>query len=179
MCAQPSIAVELSEPSLEPSLEQLLAVVEKGMGLVCEQALEWMSHAHVEGVASLPTEGVSALIPMASEQRPFEFTITATENSCLAMARAMFMIEEDEALPEGIELSDALAEVANIVAGDVKSQLHDQDSTLMLGIPEVLDSVVNFCSSHHQAMAISEYKTGPVSVFVTVHYSETESKKED
>lgn len=82
----------------------------------------------------------------------------------------MLMIEDDEDLPEDSDPNDALSEIANMVAGEVKKCRFDQKEKMKVGIPIVLSGSIKCNCCDGQKMANSEMLIGPARVQITVLY---------
>jgi hypothetical protein len=84
--------------------------------------------------AGWPSEVAGAYVTLTGDRGDLTVGITATYPECGAMTRRMLLIPDDEAL-DTADAIDAISELANILAGGVKSRMADVDPTLRLGMP--------------------------------------------
>ena len=76
-----------------------------------------------------------------------QVAVASDPPTCRRIAARLF--EEDEAaadsLPEG-DVADAIGELVNIVGGIVKTKMSEEDPTLQLGLPFVIEGVIESTS---------------------------------
>ena len=88
-------------------------------------------HDHKEPAAG-------SYIALVGETTSLQIGLSASPEGCQALARAFLAMEAGEPdLPDG-DVADALGEMANILAGDVKRRMAGRDPALKLGLPIVV-----------------------------------------
>ncbi len=89
----------------------------------------------VERLQKIPPSGGSALISLVGESVAVELGVSLQERACQDLARGLLgMGPEEGDLPDD-EVADALSEVANIIAGQVKSFVAGRVSGVNIGLP--------------------------------------------
>ena len=82
-------------------------------------------------------------IALIGDKCSVQIAVAAGPETCRTIAGRLFEMNAEEAqdLPEG-DVADAIGEVVNIVAGGVKSRLAPYEATLQLGLPFVIEGVI-------------------------------------
>jgi CheY-specific phosphatase CheX len=89
----------------------------------------------VEPLPKIPPSGGTALISLVSESLAVKIGVSLEDRACQDLARGLLgMSPEEGDLPDD-EVADALSEVANIVAGQVKSFIAGRVSGVNIGLP--------------------------------------------
>jgi CheY-specific phosphatase CheX len=102
------------------------------------------------------------MIALVSDSASVQLGIASTKEGCQALARALLAMDPDEEdLPEE-DVADAIGEVANIVAGQVKSAMSDTDASLRIGLPLFVQGKVDY--SDEVESAVADLNIGPVPV---------------
>ena len=108
----------------------------------------------------------SAMIALVSETASVQLGIATSRDGCQTLARALLAMEPDEAdLPDD-DVADAVGEVANIVAGQVKSMMSSTDTTLRIGLPLFVHGKIDYPDDVETAFA--NVNVGPVPVTFVV-----------
>lgn len=83
-----------------------------------------------------------SFVALVGDDTMVNLGITVKENDAQGVAKALFAMEpEDEDLPPE-DVVDALGEIINIVAGSVKTRVHDSLPALKLGLPMVTKGTI-------------------------------------
>lgn len=115
---------------------------------------------------SMPSNVKSALVALVGDNASVQLGVAATEDGCQKLARALLSMEpEEEDLPED-DVADAVGEVINIVAGQVKRIIGGPDSTMKMGLPLFVHG--RFESSEEVETAIADITVGPVPITLLV-----------
>ena len=84
------------------------------------------------GLAELKHSEVS--IALVNDAVALQIGVCAPDVACTALSKALLGIPEDEEITED-DVTDGIGEVANIIAGGLKSRLDDDYPALKLGLP--------------------------------------------
>lgn len=84
-----------------------------------------------------PSGQVGAYVPLVGVERLTHIGLSCTAESAAALARTFMGMEPEDDLEEG-DLTDALGEIANILAGGVKGRLEPEEGALSIGLPLVV-----------------------------------------
>ncbi len=115
---------------------------------------------------NFPLNSKSALIALVSETVSIQLGVAATEESCQHLARALLAMEPDEDdLPED-DVADAVGEVANIVAGQVKTMMGEADTPIKLGLPLFITGKFDY--PEDVEIALADVRVGPVPVTLMI-----------
>lgn len=137
-----------ARPWLEAAVVGLLEVTPTALSLAA-RVDSWGGLDHVTGVG--------AVIPLISDHSNVELVFISSTSGCAVLARALVgMDPEEDISPE--DVADAMCELANIVAGVVKRQLHATEPGLTLGLPVAFEG---------RLMCVDGYAAARVSVGVT------------
>jgi len=108
----------------------------------------------------------SAMVALISDSASVQLGIASSSDGCQSLARALLAMEPDEAdLPDD-DVADAVGEVANIVAGQVKSLMSGADASLKIGLPLFVHGKVDYPDDVETAFA--DVNVGPVPVTFVV-----------
>ncbi len=113
----------------------------------------------------MPTDLTSAVVALVSDTASVQLGFAATENGCKSLARALLCMDPGEELPAE-DVADAVGEVVNIIAGQVKRVIGTQDATVKIGLPLVVHG--KFETSDSVEAAFADLNVGPVPVTVMV-----------
>jgi CheY-specific phosphatase CheX len=111
-----------------------------------------------------PSDVAGAFVTLSGERGDLTVGITATHSECGAMTRRMLLIPEDEAL-DTADAIDAISELANILAGGVKSRMSHVDPTLRLGLPVF---ATDTAPDHSKASASVEFSCDDLTFHLVV-----------
>ena len=114
----------------------------------------------------------TAMIALVGDKSSVQLGMASSQDGCQQMARALLCMEPDEDdLPQD-DVSDAIGEAVNIVAGQVKRIISGPDSTMKLGLPLIVHG--RFESSDDVESSIMDMTIGPVPVSLLVLKSNNE-----
>jgi CheY-specific phosphatase CheX len=111
----------------------------------------------------LPPELTGCFIALVGDAGSLQIGFGSDPAGCQTLARALFASEDD--LPEE-DVSDALGEIANIIAGGVKKRMSGGQSPLALGLPIVMCGHVRL--TERQQVLEAEVQLGNVPVRLLV-----------
>jgi chemotaxis protein CheX len=105
-----------------------------------------------------PAEG--SYVALVGEGTSLQIGLSASPDGCQRLSRAFLAMPEEEGdLPEG-DVADALGEMANILAGDVKRRMAERDPALKLGLPIVVRGRVQ--ATERMETAVAALRIGDV-----------------
>lgn len=113
--------------------------------------------AALEEGDGLDADLTACFVALVWGEQSVQIGVSSNRDSCQALAQALF--ESDEPLAEE-DVSDALGEIANIMAGSVKTTMVNSYKDLRLGLPIVLDGHLRL--TDRQEMAYVDVKLGNV-----------------
>ena len=115
---------------------------------------------------TMPLNVKSAVVALIGDTASVQLAFAATESGCQQLARALLSMEPDEDdLPED-DMVDAVSEVVNIMAGQVKRIVGGADSTMKMGLPLFVHG--KFEGADDVETAIADINIGPVSVILLI-----------
>ena len=129
-------------PNGNPAKQELS---NKIMEVLCQsvsQTFETMVFLKVECGAAYskpegtPTAGISGTIGLMSDSMRGSVSLLFDKECGSAVFRSMMMMDADSEVADA-ELKDAIAELANMVAGGAKSGAHPQGIDFQIGLPAV------------------------------------------
>ncbi len=109
----------------------------------------------------LPVGSQGSYIPVVSDNSAVHIGVVSNKEGCVELTRMLLGMEPDEELSQD-DVTDAMGEVVNILAGAVKTVLAEAFSNLILGLPIVIDGrlVTTEQQVHYRATA----KLGPAEI---------------
>ncbi|MBN1824886.1 MAG: chemotaxis protein CheX [Candidatus Eisenbacteria bacterium] len=110
---------------------------------------------------SLPHDLAGSYIALVGEETSLQVGLASSDAGVMILAKALLGMDPDdeEALSES-DVSDALGEIANIVAGGVKNRMADRDPSMKLGLPMIVHGHVQ--ATDRMQTAIADVRIGPV-----------------
>jgi len=103
--------------------------------------------------STLKEEFSGSYIALVGDNTSLQIGVGTTREGCTRLARDLFALEpEDEDLSEQDE-ADALGELANVVAGGLKSRMSDHASDMQLGLPLMFHGTIE--APKHSEVSIS------------------------
>jgi CheY-specific phosphatase CheX len=87
-----------------------------------------------ERIASVDAAGQGAYVPILSGNYSVHVGVVSDASGCAALARALLGMGPDEALTAA-DVHDAVGEIANMVAGGVKSKVTARGAEAQIGLP--------------------------------------------
>ena len=112
-----------------------------------------------ESVHHAPPHLPGSFITLVSPSNSVQIGFVADRENCASLARMLLGLEPDDDLEES-DLADAMGEVANIVAGGVKTLMHGEDTALQLGLPIFVDGFVE--PSHRAEVLVTPIVMGEI-----------------
>ena len=98
-------------------------------------------------------------VALVGDEGALQIGLAANPAGCQILAQALFA--SDEVLSDE-DVSDALGEIANIIAGGVKKRMATVQLSLAIGLPIVMDGHLRL--AERQQMVTSEVRLGQVPV---------------
>jgi Chemotaxis phosphatase CheX len=117
------------------TLVDWIGAAELAVGEVATTAL---SCAHVDRATvdgRSPQSLFGAYVPLVAAGCQVQIGVVAEWGACQALARALFGMEAGAELEADSDVSDALGEIANMVAGRVKARMNERAPGLVTGLP--------------------------------------------
>ena len=109
--------------------------------------------------STLNTNG-SYLAIIGDNQR-FQLAVASTRAGCETLAKALLGAAPDEDMADA-DVSDAMGEIINIIAGGVKLRMRDVDATIQLGLPMFIEGKVH--TPRNREIGIVDIQIGDVPV---------------
>lgn len=114
---------------------------------------------HVESHDAIPAQVTGCFVALVGEDESIQIGIAASAEGCQSLAQALFA--SDEPLDDA-DVSDALGEITNIVAGGVKKRVSQKRTQLAIGLPIVMDGHLRL--SERQQLVSADVAIGDVAV---------------
>lgn len=118
---------------------------------------------HVEAHDTVPAQVTGCFVALVGEDESIQIGIAASASGCQNLAQALFASEEP--LDES-DVSDALGEITNIVAGGVKKRVAAKRTQLAIGLPIVMDGQLRVCD--RQQLVTADVAIGDVAVRILI-----------
>lgn len=115
-------------------LDKWLEAVEGGLR---DLARDGMGHEHLEVVShgtEIPEDMPGAFIPLLAPEESVQVGLVSSPEGGKAMARLLLQMGPNDELSQS-DLTDALGEAANMLAGFVKRNMQDHVASVHLGLP--------------------------------------------
>lgn len=149
------------------SMEAWIETLEKSAGELVTTTLGYQKCEVISHLTDVPKAKVGAYIPLLgeSERTKLEIGILSDLKGCQELSRRLTGMENTEPISED-DVTDAIGEIANIIAGGVKRLAADRISSLQIGLPFFFDGSIRF--KEPLAIAVSNSMWGTVNVFLIV-----------
>ena len=108
-------------------------------------------------IGNLPMDLTECFVALVGEEGSLQIGLAADAAGCQTLAKALFASEDD--LPDE-DVSDALGEIANIIAGGVKKRMATTQQPLALGLPIVMEGHLRL--TERQQIAQTDVMLGQV-----------------
>lgn len=108
----------------------------------------------------------SAYIAVVGEESSIQLGVSSSVEGCQELARALLAMDPEEEDLADEEVVDAIGEIANILAGQVKRLMAEKNSSFNLGIPIFIQGQVKPTSEMDVAIAKMRIGSIPLSLFV-------------
>lgn len=110
---------------------------------------------------NLPAKGNAAYISVVGENSAVQIGVNASPEHCQSLAKALMGMEPDEEDLDADEVADAFSEIANILAGQVKTLIGQKSNMVVnLGIPMFIRGELHFPESSE--LQIADAKIGDI-----------------
>ncbi len=87
-----------------------------------------------ERIAAIPDESRGAYVPILSGEYSLHVGIVSDEEGCRTLSRGLLGMEpEEEVTPDDVH--DAVGEIANMIAGGVKTKVSARGAPVQIGLP--------------------------------------------
>lgn len=114
-------------------------------------------------IRKLPENLTGCFVALVGQEERLQIGLASDPAGCQTLAQTLFAADEE--LPES-DVTDALGEIANIVAGGVKKRRSDATSGMTLGLPMVMEGHVRIAD--RQEVAHIDTAVGDVPVRLLV-----------
>jgi CheY-specific phosphatase CheX len=114
-------------------------------------------------IRRLPENLTGCFVALVGQEERLQIGLASDPSGCQTLAQALFAADEE--LPES-DVTDALGEIANIVAGGVKKRRSDAAAGMTLGLPIVMEGHVRV--TERQEVAHVDTVVGEVPVRLLV-----------
>jgi CheY-specific phosphatase CheX len=138
--------------------EWLSAAVESVKDL-CTTSFSFPSCEVMPNLAHEIKDKAGAYIALVGDHSAIQLGMAADECGCYALSRALLCMEENEELSKE-DMSDTMGEIANIIAGGLKSKMDERNPNMRMGLPIMVHGCVD--APEHAEIAMAEIKLGPV-----------------
>jgi chemotaxis protein CheX len=116
--------------------------------------------------SELPPDLTGCFVALVGEEGSFQIGLASDAEGCQTLAKALFASDED--LPDE-DISDALGEIANIVAGGVKKRMATAQQPLSLGLPIVMEGHLRLTERQRVAQLDGKLGQVPVRLLIVSH----------
>lgn len=154
----------MTEPA---SLDDWMSAVVASAEELATVALGFEGSTLVGRRDSFPRDLNSALVALVSESASVQLGVASTDEGCRQLAGALLCLEPGEEELSDEDVADAVGEIANIVAGQVKRTIGGPGSSMKLGLPLFVHGKVE-TSSDTVETAAADITVGPVPVTLLV-----------
>lgn len=146
-------------------LDVWLRAVEAGLR---DLARDGMGYDHLEIIShgtEIPQDMPGAFIPLLAPEESVQVGLVSTVEGGRSMARALLQMKPDEEISQS-DLTDALGEAANMLAGFVKRNMQDHVAMCHLGLPLYVNGHLE--TSERVRAAVTHLKMGEIPIAVIV-----------
>ena len=121
--------------SAPATLGDWIGAAEAAVTEVATTALACGSVHSATGSDRAPQSLFGAYVPLVAAGCQVQIGVVAEWEACQALARALFGMDPGAELEADSDVSDALGEIANMVAGCVKTRMNERTPGLNTGLP--------------------------------------------
>ena len=107
-----------------------------------------------------------AYVPLVASDCQAQIGVVAEWQACQSLARALFGMEPDSELEAESDVADALGEIANMIAGGVKTRMNAHVPGLNTGLPLCVSGHVEPSTGAEQAALVLSFDGVLASVIV-------------
>lgn len=116
-----------------------------------------------EAIRKLPENLTGCFVALVGQEESLQIGLASDTAGCQTLAQALFAAEEE--LAES-DVTDALGEIANIMAGGVKKRRSESHAGMALGLPIIMEGHVR--TTDRQALTHLDIALGDVPVRLLV-----------
>lgn len=118
-----------------------------------------------ERIAGIGNERRGAYVPILSGDNSLHVGIVSDESGCVSLTRALLgMAPDEDVSPEDVR--DAVGEIANMIAGGVKTKVTEKGVSAQIGLPIFIQGHIE-CGGSTQTI-VSQLTFDDVDVCITV-----------
>jgi CheY-specific phosphatase CheX len=120
----------------------------------------------IEISGTLPQSESAAYIALVGEKTAIQVGLSATPDNSQLLAKALMGMEPEEEDLETAEVADAFSEIANILAGQVKTKMADAQDPVNLGLPMFIRGDLSIPENTEVSIAKATMGDIPVTLLV-------------
>lgn len=141
------------------------AAVEAGVEAVARDGMGFTNVEVISRTDQIPEGMPGAFIPLIAPNESVQVGIVSSIEGCTMLARAL--LQGDHTLEvSATDMSDALCEASNILAGFVKRGMHDYLHPVQLGLPLFVNGHLE--TSDRVRALVTHFRVGHVDIAVVV-----------
>lgn len=119
----------------------------------------------VDRVGNIGQDRQGAYVPILSGDCSLHVGVVSDESGCASLTRALLGMAPDEAVSID-DIHDAVGEIANMVAGGIKTKVTAKGTDAQIGLPIFIQGHIESGSATQSV--VSQLKFGDVEVCITV-----------
>jgi CheY-specific phosphatase CheX len=131
------------------------------MALGIESEIAWLNTP----ATAIPTTH-TALVALVAENVSIQLGVGSTAGGCQEIVCSMLGMDPSEETLDDADISDAMGEIANILAGQVKREMTDRAGNLRLGLPVFVRGDIEFSDAID--MVSGSFQLGSIPVTIVV-----------
>lgn len=158
-----------------PTTEEWLAIIGGAADEVATVALSFEKCNVRVREAAIGSQHVGAYLPLGTLEHPMQIALLAEPAGCQALAKALLGMDAGDEDLADTDLSDAVSEVLNLLAGGVKRRAQGRVE-IQLGLPLFVKGVIQ--GNEHLAILAADLQVGNIpAVVLLVTPRRAESKR--
>lgn len=143
--------------------QEWLRIIAESASEVATVALGF-ENCEIRNQGSTVSEGlIGAYLPLGTNEQPMQVGFLSDAAGCQKLAKALLGMGEDDEDLSPADLSDAISEIANVVAGGIKRRVLG-GVDIKLGLPLFVNGSVQ--PNEHLAIMTAELGLGPVTAVI-------------
>lgn len=157
------------------TLQDWLDVAVKGMEETAVCALGYENLKVSDATNKISENMAGSFISLIGPGVSIQLGITATNETCMLLAKALLGMESDEEDLPPLYVADAVGEIANIVIGIMKTLMEERVPQMQIGLPMFIEGSLTL--SDKQKLASVEIEMNSISANITIitpNYGEKE-----
>lgn len=147
-------------------MESWVASFQQASAEIASQTLRFDPTTGPKDVARMEGRCPGAYIALLGDRTSVHLGISASPDGCRAIARGLLGAHRSSEIDDR-DVTDAMSEVLNIVAGKVKSLMIQHDPSLKLGLPMFVTGEIRLTDGMEKGSAVT--RMGPVECELTVY----------